>query len=68
MDPSLLGGVLIRIGDLQVDATARGRLDALREHLVPGGWEPAGLRAHARARRSTRQREQSDGRADDRRQ
>ena len=40
VDESLLGGALIQIGDLQVDATARGRLDALREHITPGGWEP----------------------------
>jgi len=30
----LLGGVLVEVGDLRVDATARGRLDALREHLT----------------------------------
>lgn len=39
IDPSLLSGAVIEIGDLQVDATARGRLNALREHLVPGGWD-----------------------------
>ncbi len=39
IDPSLLSGAVIQIGDLQVDASARGRLDALREHLVPGGWD-----------------------------
>jgi F-type H+-transporting ATPase subunit delta len=44
VDESLLSGARIRIGDLQVDATARGRLDALREHLVPSGnWEPSGF-------------------------
>ena len=42
VDESLLSGALIRIGDLQVDATARGRLDALREHFTPAGWEPVG--------------------------
>lgn len=43
VDESLLSGARIRIGDLQVDATARGRLDALREHLAPAGsWEPSG--------------------------
>lgn len=41
VDDSLLSGALIRIGDLQVDATARGRLDALREHLAPVDWEPS---------------------------
>ncbi len=39
VDESLLGGALIRIGDLQVDATARGRIDTLREHIAPAGWE-----------------------------
>jgi F-type H+-transporting ATPase subunit delta len=43
VDVSLLSGALIRIGDLQVDATARGRIDALREHLTPAGWEPSGF-------------------------
>ena len=32
-DASLLGGVRVEVGDLLVDATARGRLDQLREHL-----------------------------------
>jgi F-type H+-transporting ATPase subunit delta len=43
VDQSLLSGARIRIGDLQVDATARGRIDALREHLTPAGWEPSGF-------------------------
>jgi F-type H+-transporting ATPase subunit delta len=43
VDESLLSGALIRIGDLQVDATARGRIDALREHFAPTGWEPTGF-------------------------
>jgi F-type H+-transporting ATPase subunit delta len=48
VDASLLSGALIRIGDLQVDATARGRIDALREHFTPAGWEPTGFgRAHS---------------------
>ena len=48
VDESLLSGALIRIGDLQVDATARGRIDALREHFTPTGWEPAGFgRGHS---------------------
>jgi F-type H+-transporting ATPase subunit delta len=48
IDVSLLSGALIRIGDLQVDATARGRIDALREHFGPTGWEPAGYgRGHS---------------------
>ncbi len=43
IDEALLGGARIRIGDLLVDATARGRIDALREHLVPAGWQPSGF-------------------------
>jgi F-type H+-transporting ATPase subunit delta len=52
VDESLLSGARIRIGDLQVDATARGRLDALREHLAPSGsWESSGF--GRRGQRST---------------
>ncbi len=44
VDESLLSGAHIRIGDLQVDATERGRLDALREHLAPSAsWETSGF-------------------------
>lgn len=39
IDESLLSGVLVDIGDLRVDATARGRLDALREHLLNADWD-----------------------------
>jgi F-type H+-transporting ATPase subunit delta len=39
VDPDLLSGVLVRVGDLQVDATARGRLEALREHLHNATWD-----------------------------
>lgn len=39
IDDDLIGGAVIIIGDLQVDASARGRLERLREHLFPGGWE-----------------------------
>ncbi len=37
LDPGLLGGAVVHIGDLQVDASARGRLDRLREELLPVG-------------------------------
>jgi len=43
IDPSLLMGAVVQVGDLRVDATTRARLNALREHLVPVGWEPGGL-------------------------
>jgi F-type H+-transporting ATPase subunit delta len=49
VDESLLSGALIRIGDLQVDATARGRLDALREHFAPADWEPTGFGRRGRS-------------------
>ena len=43
VDPALLAGVRVRIGDLQVDATARGRLDLLEEHMNAAGWEDRGF-------------------------
>lgn len=33
-EPDLMGGILVEIGDLRLDATTRGRLDALRESLA----------------------------------
>jgi F-type H+-transporting ATPase subunit delta len=45
IDEALLSGALIQIGDLQIDATARGRIDTLREHLMPGGWNDGGFGA-----------------------
>lgn len=41
VDPALLSGVLVRLGDMQVDATARGRLEALHEHLLVRAWDEA---------------------------
>ena len=49
IDEALLSGAVIQIGDLQVDASARGRIDALREHLMPGGWEDSGFHTGAGA-------------------
>jgi F-type H+-transporting ATPase subunit delta len=58
IDEALLSGAVIQIGDLQVDASARGRIDALREHLLPAGWEDAGFHsATARTSGTTRQTE-----------
>src|ERR1019366_4406025 len=34
--PELLGGVLVEIGDLRLDATTHGRLGALRDAVSPG--------------------------------
>jgi F-type H+-transporting ATPase subunit delta len=61
IDESLLSGARIRIGDLQVDATARGRIDTLREHLVPAEWKPAGFGRAARRRSSTEDTEGTEG-------
>lgn len=41
-EPSLLAGVVVRVGDLQVDASARGRIEELREHMSPGMWHESG--------------------------
>jgi F0F1-type ATP synthase delta subunit len=35
-DPSLLGGVLVEIGDLRLDASTRGRLGALHDAVANG--------------------------------
>lgn len=49
VDPALLAGVDVEIGDLRLDATARGRLDRLREHVVAGGWTDLGFGRAERA-------------------
>jgi F-type H+-transporting ATPase subunit delta len=36
IDPELIGGVAVRIGDRMIDASVRGRLRRLRERLVAG--------------------------------
>jgi F-type H+-transporting ATPase subunit delta len=49
IDPDLLGGVVVQVGDLLVDGSARHRLDELKEYLldseaayrIPEGREPA---------------------------
>jgi F-type H+-transporting ATPase subunit delta len=48
IDPGLLGGVVVQVGDLLVDSSTRHRLDELKEHLlaseaayrIPEGREP----------------------------
>jgi F-type H+-transporting ATPase subunit delta len=42
VDPALLAGVVVEVGDLQVDASALGRLNDLREHLSVAGWDRPG--------------------------
>ena len=36
VDPSLLGGVVVRVGDRLIDGSVRGRLERLRTQLVSG--------------------------------
>jgi F-type H+-transporting ATPase subunit delta len=36
VDPSLLGGVVVRLGDRLIDGSVRGRLERLRNQLVSG--------------------------------
>jgi hypothetical protein len=48
-----LAGVNVEIGDLQLDGTARGRLDRLREHVVQGGWQDTGFGRAARQAHET---------------
>jgi len=37
-DPSLLGGLVVRIGDRLIDGSVRGRLERLRNQLVSGAF------------------------------
>jgi F-type H+-transporting ATPase subunit delta len=43
VDHSLLSGAIVDIGDLRVDASARGRLNEMRERLIPAGWDEGSL-------------------------
>ncbi|MGH8981527.1 MAG: F0F1 ATP synthase subunit delta [Acidimicrobiales bacterium] len=49
VDPALLAGVNVRIGDIQLDETARGRLERFREHVRAGAWTDAGVPGRAPA-------------------
>jgi F-type H+-transporting ATPase subunit delta len=49
VDHALLAGVRVEIGDLELDATARGRLDRLREHVAATGWTDLGFGRAAHA-------------------
>jgi F-type H+-transporting ATPase subunit delta len=54
IDPALLAGVVVNIGDLRVDATARGRIDELREHVGTGAWwNPSALGSRPRQETGT---------------
>jgi F0F1-type ATP synthase delta subunit len=36
VDPSLIGGLTVRVGDTLLDGSVRGRLERLRTQLVSG--------------------------------
>ena len=36
IDPSLLGGLVVRVGDRMIDGSVRGRLERLRNQLISG--------------------------------
>jgi ATP synthase F1 delta subunit len=36
VDPELIGGLVVRVGDQWIDASVRGRLERLRDQLVAG--------------------------------
>ena len=36
VDPSLLGGIVVRVGDRLIDGSVRGRLERLRNQLISG--------------------------------
>jgi F-type H+-transporting ATPase subunit delta len=38
VDPSLLGGLTVRVGDRMIDGSVRGRLERLRNQLVSGAF------------------------------
>ena len=42
VDPALLGGMVVRIGDRVIDGSTRGRLQALRHSLAAGAIEAPG--------------------------
>lgn len=46
VDPALLGGVVVQVGDLLVDSSTRHRIDQLKEHLVIGE-APTRIAPHA---------------------
>ncbi len=61
VDPALLAGVSVEIGDLELDATARGRLERLREHVAAKGWTDLGFGRFGRAAHEQQGHEQQAG-------
>ena len=43
-EPELLGGVLVEVGDLRLDATTRGRLSTLRDAVASGHFYESALK------------------------
>jgi len=43
VDPDLIGGLTVRLGDRLIDASVRGRLERLRDQLIAGGRSRAAL-------------------------
>lgn len=50
VDPALLGGAVVEIGDLLVDGSARHRLDQLKEHVLVAGAASSSLHEAAPVR------------------
>jgi F-type H+-transporting ATPase subunit delta len=46
VEPDLLGGVLVEVGDLRLDATTRGRLGALHDAVASGHLYESSLNAN----------------------
>ncbi len=36
VDPHILGGVIVRVGDQVIDGSVAGKLEALKKSLLPG--------------------------------
>lgn len=36
VDPRILGGVIVRVGDRVIDGSVAGKLEALKKSLLPG--------------------------------
>ncbi|MBU0492607.1 MAG: ATP synthase F1 subunit delta [Chloroflexi bacterium] len=37
VDPGILGGIVVQVGDVVIDGSLAGKLDALQEQLLRGG-------------------------------